>query len=128
MTTDAIEMTAAEIQAQRVATQNDQFRKTWGADFTIPGRIVTTQGVASLPFAAQVKIMVAVQTFDTFTEDNDPHADHSFGGFEIESEGETVKLFWKIDLYDRPYRYGSENPANTAETRRVLSIMQRHEY
>ncbi|TCS50360.1 uncharacterized protein DUF3768 [Primorskyibacter sedentarius] len=126
--TDAVELTEAEAEAQVIAKQNDQFRKTWGADFTIPGKIVVTQSVACLSAGAQVQIMRAVQAFDTFTEDNDPYGDHSFGAFEIECAGETVKLFWKIDLFDTDFKYGSDAPADTSETRRVLTILQRHEY
>lgn len=119
----------AEIdRATKIAEQNDRFRKTWGADFTVPGQIVVTRGVASLSAGAQVQIMRDVQTFDTFTEDNDPYGDHTFGAFEITAAGETVKLFWKIDLYDTEYTFGSAVPEDTAATRRVLTIMQRHEY
>ncbi len=119
----------AEIdRAAKIAEQNDRFRKTWGADFTVPGQIVVTRGVASLSAGAQVQIMRAVQTFDTFTEDNDPYGDHTFGAFEAIEAGETVKLFWKIDLYDTEYTFGSAVPEDTATTRRVLTIMQRHEY
>jgi methylmalonyl-CoA mutase N-terminal domain/subunit len=119
----------AEIdRAARIAEQNDRFRKTWGADFTVPGQIVVTHGVASLSASAQVQIMRAVQTFDTFTEDNDPYGDHTFGAFEAIEAGETVKLFWKIDLYDTEYTFGSAVPEDTTTTRRVLTIMQRSEY
>ncbi len=119
----------AEIdRAGKIAEQNDRFRKTWGADFTVPGQIVVTRGVASLSAGAQVQIMRAVQTFDTFTEDNDPYGDHTFGAFEITAVGEAVKLFWKIDLYDTEYTFGSAVPEDTAATRRVLTVMQRHEY
>ena len=119
----------AEIdRAAKIAEQNDRFRKTLGADFTVPGQIVVTRGVASLSPGAQVQIMRAVQTFDTFTEDNDPYGDHTFGAFEAIEAGETVKLFWKIDLYDTEYTFGSAAPEDTAATRRVLTVMQRHEY
>jgi hypothetical protein len=120
----------AEIdRAAKIAEQNDRFRKTWGADVTVPSQtVVTTPGVAHLSAGAQAQIMQAVPTFDTFTEDNDPYGDHTFGAFEITSVGETVKLFWKIDLYDTAYTYGSETPEDTAATRRILTIMQRHEY
>ncbi|SHG00478.1 Protein of unknown function, partial [Loktanella atrilutea] len=81
--TDQTALTAeeqAEIErAAKIAEQNDRFRRTWGADFTVPGQIVVTRGVASLSAGAQVQIMRAVQTFDTFTEDNDPYGDHTFG-------------------------------------------------
>lgn len=116
----------AEINA--IAEQNDQFRKTWGADFTIPGRIVMTQGVAELPPSAQVQIMQAVQTFSNFTEDNDPHGERDFGVFIIESKGETLKLYWKFDLYNRDYDAGSEIRHDPRVTRRVLTILFPSEY
>ncbi len=34
--------------ADKIAEQNDRFRNTWGADFTVPGQIVMTRGVADL--------------------------------------------------------------------------------
>ena len=37
-------------------------------------------------------------------------------------------VFWKIDSYDRDLRFGSENPANLATARRVLTIMLASEY
>ena len=89
-------------------------------------RAIDIATVATADFASASTDVIA--QFDAFTEDNDPYGDHTFGAFEFEIAGNSYKLFWKIDLYDRPYRYGSENPANTAETRRVLTIMQRHEY
>ena len=64
-----------------IAEQNDQFRKTWGADFTVPGRIVMTRGVADLGYAEQAQIMQAVQQYNDFTEDNDPYGQHDFGVF-----------------------------------------------
>ncbi len=52
----------AEIdRAAKIAEQNDRFRKTWGADFTVPGQIVVTRSVASLSAGAQVQIMRAVR-------------------------------------------------------------------
>jgi len=130
--TEDITLSAAEQaeidRAAKIAEQNDRFRKTWGADVTVPGQIVVTPGVAHLSAGVQVQIMRAVQTFDTFTEDNDPYGDRTFGAFEITAAGEAVKLFWKIDLYDTEYTFGSAAPEDTAATRRVLTIMQRSEY
>lgn len=114
--------------AEIIATQNDQFRQTWGADFTISGRIVMTRGVAELPPSAQVQIMQAVQTFSDFTEDNNPHGERDFGVFTIESEGKTLKLYWKFDLYNRDYDAGSEIPHDLQVTRRVLTILFPSEY
>ena len=54
-----------------IAEQNDRFRTTWGADFTVPGQIVLTRGVTDLSPAAKAIIMQRVQQFSEFTEDND---------------------------------------------------------
>ena len=111
-----------------IAEQNDRFRTTWGADFTIPGQIVMTRGVAALSYDAQVAIMVEVMQFKTFTEENDPHGTRDFGIFTVTDDGIEVTLYWKIDLYDAAYQYGSEDCTNPAATRRVLTIMHPHEY
>ena len=114
--------------AAKIAEQNDQFRATWGADFTVPGQIVLTLGVADLSPAAKAIIMQRVQKFDTFTEDNDPYGDHTFGAFDFEIGGNSYRIFWKIDLYDTEYSMGSDDPANPQVTRRVLTIMHASEY
>ena len=114
--------------AIKIAEQNDRFRTTWGADFTVPGQIVMTRGVADLSSAAKAIIMQRVQGFDTFTEDNDPYGDHSFGAFDVEMTGDNHRIFWKIDLYDTDYAMGSDDPANLDVTRRVLTILHASEY
>ena len=124
----AIEQSEQEIIAETIAKQNDRFRQTWGADFTIAGRIVMTGGVAELPPSAQVQIMQAVQKFSDFTEDNNPHGERDFGVFTIESEGESVSLYWKFDLYNRDYDAGSEAPYDLKITRRVLTILFPSDY
>ena len=114
--------------AAKIAEQNDRFRRTWGADFTVPGQIVLTRGVADLSPAAKAIIMQRVQGFDVFTEDNDPYGDHGFGVFEFEVAGNSYHIFWKIDLYDVDYSMGSDDPASPTVTRRVLTIMHASEY
>lgn len=122
-----VEVKAAQ-DAVIIATQNDQFRKTWGADFTIGGQIVMTRSVADMPPSTQVQIMQGVQKFETFDADNDPYGDHSFGSIKVMNEGVETSLFWKFDYYDLDLKGGSENPSDLAATRRVLTIMQPHEY
>ena len=114
--------------AAKIAEQNDRFRVTWGADFTVPGQIVLTRGVADLSPAAKAIIMQRVQDFDVFTEDNDPYGDHAFGGFQFEIGGNAYHIIWKIDLYDTEYSMGSGDPANPKVTRRVPTIMHASEY
>jgi hypothetical protein len=105
-----------------IAKQNDMFRQTWGAAFTIPGRIVTTAGVAALGWHFMPAIMVAVMKFDQFTDDNDPYGWHDFGIFSLIEAGETISFYWKIDLYDNDLRFGSEQPEDPTQTTRVLTI------
>lgn len=98
---------------------NDLLRTTL---LSMWGRVVLTPGVANHP--DKDAVITAVQTFDQFTEDNDPYGEHDFGSFEIDHQ-----LFqWKIDYYDQDYRYGSEDPSNPEITGRLLTIMLAEEY
>lgn len=125
-TSDEVQEEAAL--AAKIAEQNDRFRRTWGADFTVPGQIVMTRGVADLSPAAKAIIMQRVQGFNVFTEDNDPYGDHGFGAFEFDIGDNSYRIFWKIDLFDADYSMGSDDPGNTQVTRRVLTIMHASEY
>ncbi len=117
---------------QTIAAQNDLFRKAIldpdsaieAARQRIIGQIVLTPGVAEGAEEFRHSVLAAVAQFETFTEDNDPYEDHTFGAFEAAGE----KLFWKIDLYDTAFHYGSEDPSNPDATRRVLTVMLRSEY
>jgi hypothetical protein len=106
-------------QTNRIRELNDIFRSTW-----LTGTVLMTSGIKNLPDAIQSSIVAAVQKFDAFTPDNDPHGEHDFGAVTIEG----YKVFWKIDYYDRTLQYGSEDPANPAITKRVLTIMLAEEY
>ena len=84
--------------------------------------------MADLSPVSKAIIMQRVQTFSEFTEDNDPYGDHTFGAFDVDGEGGTEKLFWKIDLYDTEYIMGSNDPTDVSVTRRVLTILLASEY
>lgn len=111
-----------------IAEQNDRFRNTWGADFTIGGKIVFTQSIAALSVAWTTAITAAVQRFSDFNEDNDPYGDHTFASVTVTVGGVAKDVFFKIDLYDTNYEYGSENPADLKKTRRVLTVMLPSDY
>jgi hypothetical protein len=53
-------------------------------------------------------ILARIRAFDNFDEDNDPHGEHDFGLFE---DGD-VRVFWKIDYYDREMELMSSDPAD----------------
>lgn len=98
---------------------NDRFRRTFTG-----GKVLLTPGIVELPDATRGMVVNKVRTFDSFTEDNDPHGEHDFGSFDVDGE----KVFWKVDYYDSKLEYGSENPADPNQTTRVLTIMLASEY
>ena len=114
-------------EARRIAEQNDRFRSyipfgQWSGE--PQGRVVVTRAVADMGPNFQIAAVLAVAKDGTFTEDNDPYGDHSFGAVTVEGR----KLWWKIDLYDLAYQWGSEAPDDPARTRRVLTIMFPEDY
>lgn len=117
--------------ARKIAEQNDRFRDnffvpTFGPR-PVPGHIVCTGGISALPPETQICIWSDVSKFNSFGEDNDPHGERDFGAFTV--EGVPEKIFWKIDYYaDKSCTTGSEDPADPAQTFRVLTIMLASEY
>lgn len=75
-------------QATQIARLNDAFRKT-----LLGGQVMLTAGVQALSELEHYEVFKAVQTFDDFSEDNDPYGEHDFGAFVVNGK----KLFWKID-------------------------------
>ena len=106
---------------ERVRELNDAFRKT--LDPTL-GRMMLTAGVNALSGGVRAMAIHRVVMFDAFDADNDPHGEHDFGSFELAGD----KFFWKIDYYDRNFEFGSDDPADTAKTNRVLTLMLAAEY
>ncbi len=102
--------------------------------------VVATVGFRSLPDADQSCVRELIETFDAFTEDNDPHGERDFGcvyqlgcgRWTAERprlrEDERERVFWKLDYYDRDLAGASDDAANPAITRRVLTIMLSDEY
>ncbi len=115
-------MTTTFDNTAKIRELNDKCRQAWGA---YPNcRIMLTVGIRSLSTEDQSAICEKVQTFESFTEDNDPHQEHDFGSFEQNG----YKIFWKFDYYDRACEFGSEDPADPTKTTRVLTIMLADEY
>ena len=126
----------AREQTVRIARLNDLARSAMGVACTA----VATVGFRSLPEADQSRVRELIETFDAFTEDNDPHGERDFGTIYQLADGswtterprlredERERVFWKLDYYDRDLRFASEDAADPAVTRRVLTIMLSDEY
>ena len=106
-------------QTGRIRAFNDQLRRTGTG-----GRVVLTVGIAALPRDTLAAVLLAVQEFDRFNADNDPHGEHDFGL--VEAAGERV--MFKVDYYDREMSMHSPDAADPAVTTRVLTIMLASEY
>ncbi|WP_234179807.1 DUF3768 domain-containing protein [Sphingopyxis sp. NFH-91] len=127
--------TAALSTSDRIARLNDLTRQAMGVACTA----VATRGFRSLPSFDQSAIRELIETYDAFTPDNNPYGERDFGAIYLTRDGKWTAakpadgkpletVFWKIDAYDRNLRFGSEDPADPAVTRRVLTIMLASEY
>lgn len=105
--------------ADRIRELNDAFRSTF-----IGGHVMLTASVDALPSDVRAMAIRKVATFDAFSEDNDPHGEHDFGAFDLAGHC----FFWKLDYYDKECRFGSEDPADSTKTTRVLTIMLAEDY
>ena len=126
----------ARDQTARIARLNDRARQAMGVACTA----VATVGFRSLSTSDQSRVRELIETFDAFDEDNDPHGERDFGTIYQLGDGrwtterprvredERERVFWKLDYYDRDLQFGSEDAANPAITRRVLTIMLSDEY
>jgi hypothetical protein len=105
---------------EQIARLNDQLRATF-----LTGKVVLTEGIASLEECQRLEVMRGVRSYNTFDEGNDPNGERDFGAFDVVGIG---KVFWKIDYYDLAYEGLSEDACDPAITNRVLTIMLACEY
>jgi hypothetical protein len=115
-------------EAALIAAQNDAFRHSILGNTPIAnapqGQFVMTRGVAALGPDSQLELTRRVAAFDAFNADSDPQGWHEMGV--IEFDGTTV--WFKLDLYDTDYTYGSPEPSDPEQTRRVLTLLLPSEY
>ena len=107
---------------EKVKKLNDHFRQTGEG-----GRLMMTSGLTKLDGRLVSAIVDHVRNFESkhgFNKGNDPYGEHDFGSFEVSG----VKVFWKIDYYDKDFKYHSEDKSNPEITNRVLTIMKAEEY
>jgi hypothetical protein len=97
-------------------------------DAGIQGKIVLTLGVQELMPEYGAEILLKLSQYAEFSEDNDPWGARDFGMMTVGKPGAHHRLYWKIDLYDLDYDFGSEAPSDTSQTRRVLTLLLPSEY
>ena len=103
--------------ADNIRRLNDHARKS------LTGcRLMITAGIQAL--GGIEDIISKVQSFDDFTDTNNPYQEHDFGSFEFAGK----RIFWKFDYYDQSMTAASPNPADLSITERVLTIMLAEEY
>lgn len=111
-----------------IAAQNDAFRRSILGTTPVAdapqGQFVMTRGVAALGPDAQQELTGRVAAFDGFNADSDPQGWHEMGV--IEFNGTTI--WFKLDLYDVDYQYGSPEPSDPEQTRRILTLLLPSEY
>lgn len=102
-----------------IRTLNDHARQSFTGC-----RVLITRGIAALEPETVTAVLDAVRSYDQFTHENDPYAEHDFGSFH---HGE-YHVFWKIDYLDLDLAMHSPDPADETVTARVLTIMLAEEY
>lgn len=116
-------MSSSSDHRERIRSLNDDFRTT-GPVQARTGRWVLTAGVTALGSADAARAISLVMAFSDFDAANDPHGEHDFGIIRLAGK----RLYWKIDYYNLDLDGGSEDPADEAQTCRVLTIMLASEY
>lgn len=111
--------TIARSKSDRIRELNDRFRSTF-----VGGAVMLTQGIDQQCREVKAEVLRRVREFKHFNDGNDPHGEHDFGSFNIGG----AQFFFKLDYYNRTMDGGSEDPADTSKTTRVLTIMLADEY
>lgn len=99
---------------------NDQFRM-FGMG---RGTLTLTLGIHDQGLQFVSDVLDAMRSFVAFDRDNDPYGEHDFGAFTVNGQ----RIFFKFDYYNLALDCGSEDPADSAKTHRVLTLMLASEY
>lgn len=103
-----------QTQTNDIAKLNDRFR---GMCLDVLYTSGVRDGINNL-----IGLSRKVESFNRFTEDNDPYGEHDFGSLRFEGK----KIFWKIDYYDKNLEFWCD--PLSPECRRVLTVMLAEEY
>ena len=100
--------------SEAIARLNDQLRKTGTG-----GTVIVTKAVTHLSGFNTGALMTALANYDGFNANNDPHGERDSGSLRLFHSD----LLFKIDYYDLALKFGSDDPANAAATKRTLTVL-----
>ena len=104
---------------EAIARLNDQLRIN-----ACGGQLLMTRGVQEIGDFDAPELLDALAKFDQFDPFNDPHGERDFGCLDLWG----AELLWKIDYYSPDLLFGSDDPANSTHTHRVLTVLLAEEY
>lgn len=108
----------------KICALNDAFRKSIVTPAPL-GKVYMTDGVATHGEPFRRKALEAIQMFDGFTEDFDPHGEHDMMRVIVDG----IVVWGKIDCYDkRDPDLGAEDPSDPTTTERLLTLMLPEEW
>ena len=109
----------------RAALANPQSNKDAKAQ-GLKWKLVWTPGIddAFMQTGKITELARAVAEFEAWDADNDPYKERDFASLEVSGN----KVFFKIDYYNLTLDGGSEDPADPAQTMRVITLMLPSEY
>ena len=123
---------AAIAEAQIIGAQNDAFRAALGQTEwqgeTLRGRVVVTRGIVARGRDFVDAALNRVRTDATVMDDHGADGVRSFGMPDVPHGDETVRIYWKIDLYDTDGLMGPEVETDPAQTIRILTLCLPDEY
>ncbi len=108
-----------EVRRALVRRLNDRLRRQQR-----DGRIIITAGVHALGAEFLEAALAAVAAFEHFDADNDPYDEHDCAMLTVAGQ----RILFKIDYYNNTLTAGSPDPADSAVTTRVLTVMLAEEY
>ncbi|MCL4069497.1 DUF3768 domain-containing protein [Pseudomonas sp. GX19020] len=127
---DRYEATRSE--ARIIGAQNDAFRKALGPvildDQNLRGRVLVTRGIREMGPEFVQTALETTRKDENFVDDHCRYGSRSFGMPEIAHDGDTFRIYWKIDLYDNDEVMGPAVESDPSQTIRVLTLCLPEEY
>lgn len=123
---------AARAEARIIGAQNDAFRTALGPAIwqgeILRGRVVVTRGIRALGSVFVAAALIQVRDDTAFMDDHGADGARSFGMPDVPHQGQGIRIYWKIDLYDTDGLMGPEVEIDPAQTIRILTLCLPEEY